>query len=51
MQKQTAIYLSDNDRKRLDKIKEVFDNKNNSSIIQTLIKEEYERILKYRELV
>lgn len=50
MQNQTAIYLTENDKKRLNVIKEVYENTKNSDVIRILIKEEYERIRRYREI-
>lgn len=50
MQNQTAIYLTDNDRKRLNVIKEVYENNKNSDVIRILIKEEYDRIRRYRDI-
>lgn len=51
MDKQTTIYLSDKDTKRLDLIKEVYETSKTNEILKTLIKEEYERIKKYRDLI
>lgn len=51
MKKQTSIYLSDKDQKKLGKIKEVLEADSNNEIIKLLIKEEYERIVKYTNLV
>ena len=49
MEKQTTIYLSDKDQKRLDLIKEIYETSKNTDIIKILIKEEYERIKKYNQ--
>lgn len=49
MEKQTTIYLSDKDQKRLDLIKEIYETSKNTDIIKILIKEEYERIRKYNQ--
>ena len=51
MEKQTSVYLSDKDLKRLDKIKEVWETNKNTDAIKTLIKEEYERIKRYQDLI
>lgn len=50
MDKQTTIYLSDRDQKRLDLIKEIYETGKTNEMIKILIKEEYERIQKYVEL-
>lgn len=49
MEKQTTIYLTDKDLKRLDLCKEIWETNKTTDIIKILIKEEYERIKKYRE--
>lgn len=49
MEKQTTIYLSDKDKKRLDLIKEIYETSKNTDIIKILIKEEYDRIRKYNQ--
>ena len=49
MEKQTTIYLTDKDLKRLDVCKEVWETNKNTDIIKILIKEEYDRIKKYRD--
>lgn len=49
MEKQTTIYLSDKDQKRLDLIKEIYETSKNTDIIKILIKEEYDRIRKYNQ--
>lgn len=50
MEKQTAIYLTEKDRQRLERIKENQDTKKTNDVIKTLIKEEYDRIIKYTGL-
>lgn len=47
MEKQTTIYLSEKDLKRMDKIKDIYETSKTSDIIKILIREEYERISKY----
>lgn len=47
MEKQTTIYLSDKDLKRIDTIKETLEIRTTTDVIKTLLKEEYNRILKY----
>lgn len=49
MEKQTTIYLTEKDLKRLELCKEIWETPKNTDIIKLLIKEEYERIKKYRE--
>lgn len=49
VEKQTTIYLSEKDIKRLEKCKEIWESKSNSDIIKILIKEEYERIKRYQD--
>lgn len=51
MEKQTSIYLTEKDQKRLEIIKEVWETTKNTDIIKILIKEEYERIIKYKGLI
>lgn len=48
MEKQTTIYLTDKDLKRLELCKEIWETSKNTDIIKILIKEEYDRIKKYR---
>lgn len=50
MKKQTTIYLSDKDQKKLNKIKETLEADTNNEVFKKLIQEEYERILKYTTL-
>lgn len=50
MKKQTTIYLSDNDMKKLAKIKELTECNSNTEVIKNLIKEEFDRISKYLSL-
>lgn len=49
MEKQTSIYLSEKDLARLEKCKEVWETPKNTDIIKLLIKQEYERIKRYKE--
>lgn len=51
MDKQTTIYLSDKDMKRLELVKELFETNKTNEVIKILIKEEYDRIKKYRDLI
>ncbi len=51
MDKQTSIYLSDKDLARLEKCKEIYETSKTSDIIKILIKEEYERIKKYTDVL
>lgn len=51
MEKQTSIYLTEKDLKRLEIVKEVWETTKNTDIIKILIKEEYERIMKYKGLI
>ena len=48
MEKQTSIYLTEKDLKRLELCKEVWETNKTTDIIRILIKEEYERIKKYK---
>lgn len=48
MDKQTTIYLTDKDLKRLEAVKEIWETNKTTDIIKILIKEEYDRIKKYR---
>lgn len=48
MEKQTSIYLTEKDLKRMDIIKEIRETNKTTDIIKLLIKEEYSRIQKYR---
>lgn len=48
MEKQTSIYLTEKDLKRLELCKEVYETNKTTDIIRILIKEEYERIKKYK---
>lgn len=48
MEKQTSVYLSEKDLKRLEACKEVWETSKNTDIIKILIKQEYERIKRYR---
>lgn len=48
MEKQTSIYLTEKDLKRLELVKEVWETSKNTDIIKILIKEEYNRIIKYK---
>ena len=49
MEKQTTIYLTEKDLKRLEKCKEIWETPKTCDIIKILIKEEYERIKKYTQ--
>ena len=49
MEKQTSIYLTEKDLKRLELVKDVWETSKNTDIIKILIKEEYNRIKKYRD--
>lgn len=49
MEKQTSIYLSEKDLIRLEKCKEIWETPKTSDIIKLLIKQEYERIKRYKE--
>lgn len=51
MEKQTAIYLTDKDRERIEKIKEIQETKKTNDVIRNLIRDEYERILKYQKII
>lgn len=48
MEKQTSIYLTEKDLKRLEACKEVWETNKNTDIIKILIKQEYERIKRYK---
>lgn len=48
MDKQTTLYLSEKDLKRLEIVKDVWETNKNTDIIKILIKEEYDRIMKYK---
>lgn len=48
MDKQTTIYLSEKDLKRIDMCKEIYETTKTSDIIKILIKQEAERIMKYK---
>ena len=48
MKKQTAIYLSNYDRKCVEKIMEVYDLKTMGQVIRALIRVEAERLEKFK---
>ena len=50
MKKQTTIYLSDKDKKRIERIKEVYEADTTTEVIKRLILEEFDRIEKYSNL-
>lgn len=47
MEKQTTIYLTERDLKRLEAIKETWETTKTSDMIKVLIREEFDRIQKY----
>lgn len=51
LEKQTTIYLSEQDIKRLEKIKDLYDTTKTNDVIKSLIKEEAERIAKYQKII
>lgn len=51
MEKQTSIYLSENDLKKLAYIKQQREIKQNSDIIKTLINEDFLNIQKYKNIL
>ena len=48
MEKQTTIYFTDKDLKRLELCKEIWEVKTTTDIVKLLIKQEYERIQRYK---
>lgn len=50
MKKQTSVYLSDKDNRKLEVIKKTYETENTSEILRVLIDNEYETIKKYQEL-
>lgn len=49
VEKQTSIYLTEKDLKRLEIIKNLYETTKNTDAIKILIKEEYDRIKKYKD--
>lgn len=48
MEKQTTLYFTEKDLKRMELCKEVWEVRTNTDMIKLLLKQEYERIMKYK---
>lgn len=48
--RQTSIYLSEQDYRKLDKVKTVYEAESYSQVLKALIENEYMQILKYQNM-
>lgn len=50
MKQSTSIYLSDKDKKRMERLLEIYEVRSMSELIRILVEKETERINYYKEL-